>query len=145
MAGELDDLIDELEEVLADGRRLPFAGRRILVDEDRLLDVIDRMRAALPDEVRRARRVLAEQDRLRVEAQTRVQTLLDERGVNATLQSERSRVLEAAEREAGEIRSGADQYARQVLLALDDRLARLSASVRSGLAALDGDDGMGRA
>jgi hypothetical protein len=137
MAEQLDDLIDELEDVLADGRRLPFTGGRLLVDEDRLLDVIDRMRAALPESVRRAQRVLAEQERLMAEAQTRVKSLLDERGLNAALDDERLRLLAAAEADAEAVRRGADEYARHVLLGLDERLARIRAEVRSGLATLD--------
>ena len=69
-------MIDELEDVLAEGRRVPLSGR-LLVNEDRILDIIDRMRVAVPDEIKQARRVIGEQDRLLGEAQAKVQQALD--------------------------------------------------------------------
>ena len=128
-------MIDELEDALAEGRRIPFSGR-LLVDEERLLDVIDRMRVAVPDELKQARRVIQEQERLLAEAQARVQQALEERGLLAAVEAERQRLLAEAEREATQVRAGADEYARQVLEELDDRLEKLAASVRNGLQSL---------
>ncbi len=129
---ELDDLIDELEDVLAEGRRVPFSGR-LLVDEERILDIIDRMRVAIPEEHKRARRIVQEQERLIAEAQARVQQVLEERGLLEAVEAERTRLLQQAEQEAATVRAGADDYARQVLEELDARLTKLVTSVRNGL------------
>lgn len=129
---ELDDLIDELEDVLAEGRRVPFSGR-LLVDEERILDIIDRMRVAIPEEHKRARRIVQEQERLIAEAQARVQQVLEERGLLEAVEAERARLLQQAEQEAAMVRAGADDYARQVLEELDARLSKLVTSVRNGL------------
>jgi cell division septum initiation protein DivIVA len=135
MAIELDDLIDELEDALAEGRRVPFSGR-LLVDEERILDIIDRMRVAIPEEQKRARRVIQEQEHMLAEAQSRVQQVLEERGLTEAIEAERVRLLQQAEHEAGHVRAGADEYARQVLEELDDRLTKLVTSVRNGLSTL---------
>jgi len=135
---ELDDLIDEVEDALAEGRRVPFSGR-LLVDEERILDIIDRMRVAIPEEQKRARRIIQEQERLIAEAQARVQQVLSERGLLEAIDTERTRLLQQAEHEAIQVRAGADEYARQVLEELDERLMKLVTSVRNGLSALGGD------
>lgn len=132
---ELDDLIDEIEDALAEGRRVPFSGR-LLVDEERLLDIIDRMRVAIPEEQKRARRIVQEQERLIAEAQARVQQVLEERGLLDAIDAERARLLQQAEQEAAQVRAGADDYARQVLEELDERLTKLITSVRNGLSTL---------
>jgi DNA repair exonuclease SbcCD ATPase subunit len=111
---ELDDLIDELE------------------------DIIDRMRVAIPEEHKRARRIVQEQERLIAEAQARVQQVLEERGLLEAVEQERARLLQQAEQEAVGVRAGADEYARQVLEELDERLTKLVTSVRNGLSALGG-------
>jgi cell division septum initiation protein DivIVA len=129
---ELDELIDELEDALAEGRRVPFSGR-LLVDEERILDIIDRMRVAVPEELKQARRVINEQERLLAEARAQVQQAMEERGIMAAVEAERTRLLEEAERDAHVIRSGADDYARQVLEELEQRLSRLTANVQNGL------------
>ncbi len=135
---ELDELIDELEEVLAEGKRIPFSGY-LLVDEERLLDTIDRMRVAVPEELKRARRIIQEQDRLLEDAQARVQQVLEEQGLMAAVEEERRQLLEQVEQEAAGVRAGADEYARQVLKELDDRLMKLLTSVRNGLETLSQD------
>jgi hypothetical protein len=132
---ELDQLIDEIEDILAQGRRVPFSGR-LLVDEEKLLDIIDRMRVAVPEELKQARRVIAEQERLIGEAQARVQAALQEQGLLAAIEAERARLLDQAEREAVGIRNGADDYAHQVLEELQIRLGKLQASVQNGLGEL---------
>jgi hypothetical protein len=132
VAIELDDLIDELEDALAEGRRVPFSGR-LMVDEERILDIIDRMRVAVPEELKQARRVIGEQERLLSEARAQVQQAMEEQGLLAAVEAERARLLEEAGRDAQGVRAGADDYARQVLEELEQRLARLSASVQNGL------------
>jgi cell division septum initiation protein DivIVA len=132
---ELDQLIDELEDVLAQGRRVPFSGR-LLVDEEKLLDIIDRMRVAVPEELKQARRVIAEQERLIGDAQARVQVVLQEQGLLAAVEAERARMLEQAQREAQTVRNGADEYARQVLEDLSARLGKIQVSVQNGIGEL---------
>lgn len=125
-------MIDELEDVIAEGKRVPFSGR-LLIDEDRVLDIIDRMRVAVPEELRQARRIISEQERLISEAQERVQQVLQEQGLLAAIEAERARLLEQAEREARAVRAGADEYARQVLEELEQRLLKVITSVQNGL------------
>ena len=132
IAIELDQLIDELEDALAEGRRVFFGGR-LMVDEERILDIIDRMRVAVPEELKQARRVIAEQEHLIGAAQAQVRQAMEEQGLLAAVEAERARLLDLAERDAAVVREGADQYARQVLEELDERLARLTANVQNGL------------
>jgi hypothetical protein len=125
-------LIDELEDTLAEGRRVPFSGR-LMVDEERILDIIDRMRVAVPEELKQARRVIGEQDRLLADAHAQVQQVMEEQGLMVAVEAERQRLLAEAERDAQAVRAGADDYARQVLEELEQRLVRLTASVQNGL------------
>ncbi len=103
------------------------------MDEERILDIIDRMRVSVPEELKQARRVIGEQERLIGEAQAHVRDVLEEQGLLAAVEAERTRLLELAERDAAAVRAGSDEYARQVLEELEQRLSRLTASVQNGL------------
>jgi F0F1-type ATP synthase membrane subunit b/b' len=105
-----------------------FFSGRLLVDEERILDIIDRMRVAVPDELKQARRVIAEQERLIGEAHAHVRQAID---------AERQRLLDLAERDAEATRKGADDYAREVLEELEERLTRQLANVQNGLRTLN--------
>jgi cell division septum initiation protein DivIVA len=56
-------LIDRLEELVAEARRMPI-GAGVVVDRRRLLDLVDQMRAALPNEIKEAEDVLRRRDEL---------------------------------------------------------------------------------
>ncbi|MBC8161406.1 MAG: hypothetical protein H7Z42_09320 [Roseiflexaceae bacterium] len=114
---------------------MPFSSR-LLVDEDKILDIIDRIRVAVPGEIKQARRVIGQQERLIGEAEAKVQQALDEQGLLAAVETERARLIDQAERDATGIRAGADDYAAQVLGELEQRLQKLTASVQNGLGEL---------
>lgn len=131
---DVDSLIDALEALVAEGRRMPF--RKLLIDEERLLDLVDRLRSAVPAEVRQAHQVLDQHDQILNAAREKARAMLEERGVLEALDKERQQMIDAAEQEALRIRTEADRYARNVLLDLEERLAKLQTSVRNGVEAL---------
>ena len=61
-------LVDRLEELLNQSRPLWFT-HNVIVDEDRMLDIIDQMRVAIRDEVKKAQQLLAQSDRVIAQAQ----------------------------------------------------------------------------
>lgn len=51
-------LLDRLDEIVSKARRVPLT-THIRVDRDELIDIIDQMRATLPEEIAEARRIVA--------------------------------------------------------------------------------------
>lgn len=68
-------LIDRLEEMVAEGRRMPI-GAGVVVDRRRLLDLVDQMRAALPNEIREAEEILRRRDDVLLRADEEAQIKL---------------------------------------------------------------------
>ena len=56
-------LIDRLEELFNESKAIPLT-RNVMVDEDRMLDIIDQMRIAIPEEVKKAQQLLGQRDRV---------------------------------------------------------------------------------
>lgn len=112
MANESMDilyLIDRLEELVARGFHVPL-GSGVVVHRQRLLDLIDRMRVAMPTDIREAREVLQKQEEVLAQAQeeagriiARAQAELEER-----LKDE-SVVKAAAERAQQIVREGEER------------------------------------
>ena len=134
---DVDGLIDMLEALVAEGRRVPF-GRKLMIDEDRLLDLVDRLRTAIPAEVKQAHQMLDQRDQILDQARAEARRSLEERGLLDALEKERRQILAEAEREAERIRTEADRYARSVLIDLQERLDKFQTSVRNGIDALQG-------
>lgn len=131
---DVDALLDALEALVAESRRMPF--RKLLVDEDRLMGLLDRLRAAVPEEVRQAHQLLDQHDQILDAARREAQEMLEERGLVRAMETQRRRLLDEAEDDAERIRTEADRYARSVLVDLDERLDKLKSSVRNGIDAL---------
>lgn len=134
-------VIDRLEAYLSESTLLPF--RRRVVSEEKILDLIEKMRATLPEEVGRAKMIAKDKERMLREAQERAQAIVSEASEHHAqmvdsheiVQQARTTadiVLKEAEERARRIREGADQYAAVVLADLQNRLSVALASVKKG-------------
>jgi cell division septum initiation protein DivIVA len=139
-------LVDRLEAVINSGRRLPMSNI-VGIDGREALDVLDLMRTAIPEEIKQARRITQDREKILAQAQTestriltqsqeRVERMMTEDHVRLLAEQRANEILAAARRDAEEIRSGADQYALQMLDRLDAELHRIRTSVRNALNAL---------
>ncbi len=140
-------LVERLESLIANGRRLPLTNS-VVIDQEAALALIDELRAAVPEEVRQARRINEEGERILerarseaeavlARAQEQAALLIEERGLTRAAEEEGRRIVARAEAEAAEIRRGADEYAASTLVALEGELVRTLESVRKGIAVLD--------
>src|SRR5580700_6049498 len=69
-------VIDRLEVYVREGTMLPF--RRRILSEERILELIEKMRSTLPEEVGRAKLIAKDKDRMLREAQERAQEIVSE-------------------------------------------------------------------
>ncbi len=129
---EFERLINELEQLLTGANRVPFS-RRLMVDEEQILDIIDRMRVAVPDELRQARQIVREREQIIDSAKKKIAQSLSEQGMLEIAQRERARIVGEAEAEATRIRAEADDYSRQVLLDLEERVGKALMVIQNGL------------
>ena len=151
------DLVDQLEELVSTGRRVPFTAG-VVVNEDEMLELIDRTRLGLPDELTQARHLLEDQrrvldeaeeesERILSRAETEATRLVDEAHARASVMvgdheiAEQARLhaatlLAEAEERAAKTCAEADAYARDVMVRLEDQLMRAATTVRKGIEAL---------
>ena len=128
-------VIDKLELSVRQGTVLPFGYR--VVSQERILELVEKLRASLPEEVGRARTIAKNGDRLVREAQEKAQAIVVEASSQQSqLLDDNEIVLREAEHKAARVREGADAYAAQVLTDLDARLSGALGSVKKGIEAL---------
>jgi cell division septum initiation protein DivIVA len=147
---DLGYLLDQLEEVLSGGTRVPLSSRT-LVDEQEVLDILDQIRVAVPEEIKAAKRLNQERDEILDQAQAEADLLV--RDANRELESrldEHELILRARERAADieddahraadQVRREADDYAIRVLQKLRGQVANLDQAVARALREMTGDD-----
>jgi len=120
----------------------------VVVDQNAALGLIDELRVAVPEEVRQAKRInqeserildgaMEESERIVARAQEQAAFLIGERGLTEAAEDESRRIIATAHDDADDIRRGADEYAVQVLVGLEGDLVRTLQSVKKGIAMLD--------
>ncbi len=140
-------LVDRLEELFNESRPIPLT-HNVIVDEDRILEIIDQMRISIPEEVKKAQQVLAQRDRVLAQAQEeanrtlqlakkRAEEAASEDAVAKAAESRAEQIIEGARAEAEAVRRDADEYVIESLTALEDELTRLLTQARNGIAKLN--------
>ena len=141
-------LLDQLEEVLGAGSRLPLT-TRTLVDEHEILDILDQIRVSIPDELKAARRLTQERDQLIADAQAEADRILRDADAQASQRVAEHHLVRTAEhraadiedramRQAADIRREADAYAYRVLQKLREQVAQVAQTVDRGMSELEG-------
>jgi len=136
-------LIDRLEELFNDAKAVPFT-HNVIVDEDRMLELIDQMRISIPEEVKKAQQVVAQRDRVMAQAQEEANRTLDIARQKADGIVQKDAIVQEAQRRADQIlaqaradaeatRIDADNYVVDNLMQLQDQLARLTNQVNNGV------------
>jgi vacuolar-type H+-ATPase subunit H len=133
--------------VIASGRNMPLTSN-VIIDQARALDLLDQLREAVPEEVRAAKRIneeteriveraQEEAERILARAQEQAAFLIEERELTRAAEIKSQEIIAEGQREADEIRRGADEYAQSVLVKLEGECVRALQSIKHGLALLD--------
>ncbi len=136
-------LIDQLEQLVLRSRPLPFL-RWVVMEERQLLDLIDQMRVAVPQELKQARRIAQERERIIAQAkeeaerivalaQEQASELIAQHQVVQAAEQRAALIIERAQREAERLKADADDYALTRLLELEETLSHLLQVVRNGI------------
>jgi len=136
-------LIDRLEELFNESKSIPLT-RNVMVDEDRMLDIIDQMRIAIPEEVKKAQQLLGQRDRVLAQAQEEANRTLEIARQKADQLTSKEIVMQEAQRradqllvqarsEAENVRSQADDYVMNSLTQLQTELERITNQVINGI------------
>ena len=92
-------LVDRLEDLLNKSSRAPFSRNR-MIDERALTAIIDQLRIAVPEEIRQARRITAESERILADAEEAAKRVQLEAQQNAALLLSQQSIVQAAQEHA---------------------------------------------
>ena len=119
------ELIDELEEIIDKGASVPFSGRCIL-DREELMDLVQELRLKLPDDIKQAKWIKEERQRILQEAQSEADGIIkaaNEKGISMINEHEITQqameharqIVEKAKAEALAIQESSYNYADSLL------------------------------
>ena len=133
---EIFTLLETLEDIMEKSRNVPFSGK-CMVDKEEFLEIIKEIRLKLPDEIKQAKWVKEERQRILEESQNeandiikeaenRIISMIDEHEITRKAYEKKVEIIETANEMSREIKSGTEEYADGVLagveVALEDAL-----------------------
>lgn len=120
----------------------------MIIDQAAALEWIDQLRVTIPEDIKSARRVTNEVERLLEQAreeaeqilgraQEQATYLIEERELTHQAEELSREIVRQADVEAEETRRGADDYATEVLMGLEAEVLRTLKTIKRGLELLD--------
>lgn len=140
---DIQHIVDRLEQALNESTRIPMSAF-LLVNEEKVYNLLDQMRVAVPEEIKRANRVEAEKDRILAQAKEEAERirelarqeageLVKRDAIVSAAQHRAENIVERARRDTEALRQDADVYIMDVLNRLEEDLTRTLKVVQNGL------------
>jgi len=142
-------LVDRLEELFNESKPIWFT-HSVVVDEDRMLDLIDQMRVTIPEEIKKAQQLLAQRDRILAQAQEeanrtialareKAEKLVENDPVTQAAQIKAEQIIAQARMDGEQTKRETDSYILDSLSAMREELEKINSQVKNGIAALQKD------
>lgn len=124
-----------MESAIRKSPRVPLTSQ-VIMDSEKLLGILEKLRAGLPEEMKQARWVNKENQRILADAQAKAETIIMEAKDEALRLVSNSEIVRQAKDQAAKIteeavisakalRTQADEYAKGVLIAMEAELTRI--------------------
>ena len=118
-------LIDKLDDLVHNAKPMPLTDQ-VRVDKEEIYDILDQMRATIPEEIKQARWIVKERqemlaeakreaERIVKEARDRQERLVSEEEITKQAERAAEDIIEDARAREREIRLGAEDYADEIL------------------------------
>lgn len=144
---DIQFLVERLEALIVNARKVPMTSQ-IILEQATILDLIDQLRVAIPEEVRQARRINQEGDRVLTRArdeaeqiigaaQEQAALLLQDQSILREAEAKSQELLDRAQGKSEETMRGADQYAADVLVRLESDLVKTLSIIKKSLEVLE--------
>ena len=144
---EIFTLLESLEEILESGSKVPFSSK-VMVDIDELRDILEDIRLKLPDELKQAKWVKEERQRIIEDAQkeadniiknaeSKIVTMIDDNVITKKALAQKEEIIENANKVSKEICTGTHEYANAILEKVEDVLKETLEVVQNNRTALN--------
>ena len=141
-------LIDKLDALVRNAKQVPLTDQ-VRVDKEEIYDILDQMRATIPEEIKQARWIVKERQEMLAEAKREAERivkeareqqarLVDQEEISRQAERAAEEIVEEAREREREIRLGAEDYADDILSTLEVNLQKFLQAVQRGRDRLQG-------
>ncbi len=129
---EILAILETLEDLVEKSVSVPFSGKCI-VDKEEILEIVKELRLKLPDDIKQAKWVKEERQRILLDAQKeasnmlkdaegKIASMVDEHEITKKAYDQANEIVGSAQKNAREIRLGTKEYADNILNKVEEIL-----------------------
>ena len=112
-------LIDKLDDLVHNAKAVPLTDQ-VRIDREEIYDILDQMRATIPEEIKQARWIVKERQEMLAEAKRECDRLIGEAREQAMREASQTEIVKLAERQSQDIVEEARRDARETRLEMED-------------------------
>ena len=112
-------LIDKLDDLVHNAKAVPLTDQ-VRIDREEIYDILDQMRATIPEEIKQARWIVKERQEMLAEAKRECDRLIGEAREQAVREASQTEIVKLADRQAQDIVDDARRQARETRLEMED-------------------------
>ena len=125
---DIQFLVERIEALVVNGRKVPMTSQ-VILEQAAILDLIDQLRVAIPEEVKQARRINQESDRVLSKAREEAEQIIGAAQEQAALLLQDQSIIRQAETRSQDVLDKAQAAAAL----LGDRRPRVALEVHAGV------------
>ena len=136
---EIFTLLETLEDIIERSRTIPFT-EKIITDKNEILDIIKEIRLKLPDELKQAKWIKEERERIIAEAQkdaddivkeaeNRIISMIDEHEITRKAYEKKTEIIATANEIYREVSKDTSNYADSILENIEKTITELGTTV----------------
>jgi F0F1-type ATP synthase membrane subunit b/b' len=112
-------LIDKLDDLVHNAKAVPLTDQ-VRLDREEIYEILDQMRATIPEEIKQARWIVKERQEMLAEAKRECDRIIQEAREQAIREASQTEIVRLAENQAEDIVDDARRKARETRLEMED-------------------------
>ncbi len=147
MSKNIEDILEQLDDMLDAAWAMPLSGGKVVVDGEKVRDLLDSVRANLPSEIRQARAIVndrteivntakKEAEAIIRNAEERRNQILSHEEIVVQAQERANEIHAQTQKRARDMRRTAQEYAEELLRRTEENLTQQVSQIRQARVSL---------
>ena len=128
MSSRIEQLIEEIEDYIADCKYQPFSQSKIIVDKDELEELLDELKSKTPEEIKRYQKIISNKDAILSDAQKQADNIIAQAQIQTNELVSEHEIMQRAFAQGNEVIVNATNQAQEIL----DKATSDANSIRTG-------------
>lgn len=121
----IEEILDDMNDLLDRAKPIPFAAHKVIIDADRMRELLNSAHMHIPAEIENAKRIDSDRERIQREAHAKAEAIIQDAEIRAKKMIAQETILHEAQKRALDILTKAQNGSNDVKQAAEKYVAKL--------------------